>query len=197
MTQKYYRLDRNARDRFRVLESHGRHWRVNHYFQSRDQLPEWLKKDPPLDLSALDLRFSEKPKAKKIPQFFLSLGNLFVQAVFFDASLRELVLDYVTLMPVLIGETPYYIVRPDVEIECVDAARSNWRQRDDGYRYTWPRLVLKDVPADAPPLFRPGFGSEFWGQDVFSEEFVEICHAAKVIGAEFEEVYPLLALAGE
>jgi hypothetical protein len=28
----------------------------------------------------------------------------------------------------------YYFIRADVVIDCVDETRSEWRQRDDGYR---------------------------------------------------------------
>ena len=76
-------------------------------------------------------------------------------------------------------------------INCVDEARSEWRQRDDGYRYSWPGLVLKDVPETAPPIFRLGPGSEFWSHPVFSDDFVALCKSHKVIGPRFEEVYPV------
>lgn len=144
-----------------------------------------------MDLSKLDLNFAEKPKSKKVPQLIMSAGKIYVNAAVFDSIFRNLLSDFVTLMPLTIDGEPHYIIRPDVVIDCVDEVRSEWRQRDDGYRYSWPSLALADVPETAPPVFRPGHGSEFWSQPVFSELFVELCRKNKVVGAVFEEVYPL------
>lgn len=191
MSKKYYRLDSWSFERFRLIESHGAVWEIDHYFLPREELPEWLKKDPPLDMSALDLRFAEKPKAKKVTQLIMSAGKIYVNADVYEKLFRDMVSEVVTLMPLKISEVSHYFLRPEVVIDCVDEQRSEWRQRDDGFRYTWPSLVLKDVPKNAPDMFRPGIGREFWKQVVFSSNFVEVCQKNRVIGAVFEEVYPL------
>ncbi len=93
-------------------------------------------------------------------------------------------------MPLKIGEVDFYFVRPEMIIPCLDEDRSTWRAHDCGRRYRFIDLVLRDVPADAPHIFRTGEGIEFWGYPVFSEEFVNRCKKAKIIGALFEEVFP-------
>jgi len=196
LTQRYFRVDRFAqadpqhRARFRQILSFGTVWQVEHFFLPRDQLPEWLRDYPPLDLSQLGWEFSPTPKAKKNPDFVLEGDRLFVRASLFDAHLRDLVDKVVTAMLLKIGEADFYFVRPEVVIPCLDEDRSTWRAHDDGRRYKFIDLVLRDVPADAPLIFRPGEGIEFWGYPIFSEEFVNRCKKAKIVGALFEEVFP-------
>ena len=191
MTNRYYRLARSAAEKVRIIESYGEFWRIDHYFLPREELPYWLQDKPDLDLAKLDLRFAEKPKSKKIPQIVMSAGKIYMNASVYDAHFRGFVQDSVTPMSLLISGEAHYILRPDVVIDCLDEDRSKWRQRDDGYRYSWPSLVLRNVPENAPALFRPGPSPEFWNQPVFSEQFVETCKKNKVFGAVFEEVYPL------
>lgn len=197
MTRRYFRIDRFAkfdpqhRARFREILSFGRMWRVEHFFLPREQLPGWLQDDPLLDLSQLGWEFSPTPKSKKIPDFLLEVDLLLVRASLFDTHLRDLVDKVVTAMPLKIGEVDFYFVRPEVVIPCLDEDRSTWLAHDDGRRYKFFDLVLRDVSPDAPDIFRPGEGIEFWGYPVFSEEFVNRCKKAKAIGALFEEVFPL------
>jgi len=191
MTNRYYRLARSSAEKFRTLENYGQVWQIDHFFLPREELPYWLQDYPHLDLAKLDLRFAEKPKSKKIPQIMMSAGVIYMNASVYDAHFRGFVQDSVTAMSLLISGEAHYFLRPDVVIDCLDEDRSKWRQRRDGYRYSWPSLVLKNVPENAPALFRPGPSPEFWNQPVFSEQFVETCKKNKVIGAAFEEVYPL------
>jgi hypothetical protein len=188
---RFFRLDQWSFENFRIIESYGNVWEIEHYFMDRSELPDWLKLDPPIRFDELDLRFSEKPKSKRIPQIIISAGKLYISIEVYDSILSPLVKETASKFPLKISEMDYYFVRPEVEISCVDTTRSEWRQRDDGYRYSWPRLVLKDVPANAPHLFRPGHGMEFWKQPVFSESLVELCLKNKIVGADFEKVYPL------
>jgi len=193
MTNRYYRLAPSAAEKVRIIENYGAVWLIDHFFLPREELPYWLQDDPELDLAKLDLRFKATPKSKKIPQMMKSAGKLYMNAAIYDNHFAGFVQDSVTPMSLLISGEAHYFLRPDVVIDCLDEKRSKWRQRRDGYRYSWPSLVLKNVPENAPALFRPGPSPEFWSHPVFSEQFVETCKKNKVIGAVFEEVYPLAA----
>lgn len=191
MCTHYWILDWRCADRFRSLESRGCVWQIDHYFLSKGDLPEWLRADPDLDFSKLDLHFSDRPKSKEIPDLLMSAGLLYLRGSIYDNAFVNVLTDCVSAFPLVIGGEKFYFLRPDITIECVDEDRSVARRRDDGFRYSWPRLVLKDVPEDAPAVFLPGAGREFWKYPVFSDEFVEVCKSTKVVGAVFKEVYPL------
>lgn len=193
MDRRYWRFDRQASvENFRSMESYGMVWQIEHYFLSKNDLPDWQRNKPPLDLDELDYRFANKPKSKKIPEILMSAGQLYLLGALYDFHFKAMIGNFVTAMPLKIGDQTYYFLRPDVIIDCVDFDRSEWIQREDGFRYSWPKLALKDVPENAPPIFRPGVGREFWKLPVFSDLFVDTCKANMVVGAEFEEVYPLL-----
>lgn len=135
MARKFYRLDMSVviHYPYRPLQCDGRTWSRAHYFLSRDELPDWEKAKPPLDMSQKGLRFSEKPKAKKTPEMLMSIGLLYMKASLFDVHFKALLSEIVTLMPFPIGDENYFFVRADEIVDCVDTKRSQWRQRDDGY----------------------------------------------------------------
>lgn len=192
MIEAFWRIDKWSVDRFRSIESHGPVWRIEHFFlRPEDIVDPWIKAQQPLDLSLADYRFKDKPKSKKIPQLTVSAGQIYIEAGFYENFLQSIVKPCVTAMPCTISDKPYYILRPDVALECIDFERSEWRQNDFGVRYAWPRLVLKDVPENAPPVFLSGFGREYWEMPVFSDTFVRACQINKIIGADFVKVYPL------
>ena len=103
MTGRYSRLDRNDVEKYRAIETYGAVWLTDHYFLPQDQLPDWLKDDPSLDLSQLDLRFKETPKAKKIPDFVVSAGKSYLRGVHYDTIFKPLIGDFVTAIPLHIS----------------------------------------------------------------------------------------------
>lgn len=186
---RFWRFDRwRALEKFRLLESYGEHWQIEHYFLPAELLPEWLKNEPPLDPTKLDCRFSEKPKSKKIPEILMPVGKLYLKTSVYTSHFASMLDDAVETLPIKIGADDYLFVRPRHVIDCVDTERSDWLERDDGFRYAWRVLALKGVPDNAPHVFLPGPGPEFWTEPVFSDAFVERCRMGKVVGSLFEQL---------
>ncbi|MGL6210728.1 MAG: hypothetical protein ACRC14_12960 [Paracoccaceae bacterium] len=194
MTKRFLRCDKWSAEKFRTIEAFGPVWRIEHFFLKREDIDDpWLKSKPALDLDWADYRFSDKPKSKKVPDLTMSAGKIFMKGVIYDRFFRQLIGDFVTTLQTKISGEPYYFIRPEVVLDCVDLERSEWRQHENGYRFAWPSLVLRDVPQDAPPIFRPGQGAEFWVQPVFSDGFVSTLQINKIVSIDFEEVYPLIS----